>query len=414
MRRFARRMWTERRERMNVKHAVSRRNFVGSVAAAIGALKVGAADLLAQTRGGMPAGQAAPRRASVEEYDAFAKLSSNENPYGPPESVMKAMNYGFKYANRYGYPDGGIVEEIAKHHGVKPENILLYAGSGEILDVVGTTFTQGGKKVVGVEPSYSQVYQHVTRIKGDAILLELTKDYRQDMPSIVKAAKTHYRDVGFVYLCNPNNPTGVTVTKQEVKQLLDGLPDDMPVLIDEAYHHFVDDPNYATSVPYVVEGRPVIIARTFAKIAALAGMRLGYAVASKDMIEKMRPYSMGSINAIVKWGGVAALKDTDSQARVKKLTTDLRTKTTAELQALGYDVIPSQTNFFMVHIRRQVQPVIEEFRKKGVLVGRPFPPMLEHLRVSIGTAEEMDRFVAAFKEIFPAGKSTTAGGKAGA
>src|SRR5436305_7998143 len=181
---------------------------------------------------------------------------------------MKAITQALKYANRNGYPDGGIVEEIAKHHGVKPENILLSAGSGEILDVVGTTFTQGGKKVVGVKPSYSQVYQHVTRIEGDAILLELTKDHRQDIPSIVRAAKTHYRDVGFVYLCNPNNPTGMIVTKQEVKQLLDGLPEDMPVLIDEAYHHFVDDPNYATSVPYVLEGRPVIIARTFSKIAA--------------------------------------------------------------------------------------------------------------------------------------------------
>jgi histidinol-phosphate aminotransferase len=319
---------------------------------------------------------------------------------------MKAMNSAFKYANRYGYPDGGIVEEIAKHHGVKPENILLAAGSGEVLDVVGTTFTQGGKKVVGVEPSYSQVYQHVTRIKGDAILLELTKDHRQDMPSIIRAAKTHYRDVGFVYLCNPNNPTGIIVTKQEVKQLLDGLPEDMPVLIDEAYHHFVEDPNYATSVPYVLEGRPVIITRTFSKIAALAGMRLGYAVASKDLIERMRPYSISSVNAIVKWGGVAALKDTASQQQVRETTTRLRKKTSADLQALGYEVIPSETNFFMVHIRRPVVPVIEEFRKKGVLVGRPFPPMTEHLRVSIGTAEEMDRFLAAFKEIFPARAST--------
>ncbi len=389
------------------KHAVSRRSFVGTVAAALGSLKVGAADLIAQTRGGMP--QAAARRASVEEYDTFAKLANNENPYGPPESVMNAMTHAFKYANRYGYPDGGIVEEIAKHHGVKPENILLAAGSGEILNVVGTTFAQAGKKVVGVEPSYSQVYQHVTGVKGEAILLELTKDYRQDIPAIVHAAKTHYRDVGFVYLCNPNNPTGITVTKQEVKQLLDGLPDDMPVLIDEAYHHFVEDPNYATSVPYVLEGRPVIIARTFSKIAALAGMRLGYAVASKEFVDKMRPYSMGSINAVVKWGGVAALKDTAAQQQVRDTTNRLRKKTSADLMAFGYDVIPSETNFFMVHIRRPVPPVIEEFRKKGVLVGRPFPPMLEHLRVSVGTAEEMDRFLAAFKEIFPAGKTSTAG-----
>ena len=391
---------------MDVKHAVSRRSFVGTVAAALGSIRLGAADLLAQGRAAAAGAQPMPRRPSVDEYDAFAKLSSNENPYGPPESVMKAMTNAFKYANRYGYPDGGIVEAIAKHHGVTPDNILLTAGSGEVLDVVGTTFTQGGKKVVGVEPSYSQVYQHVTRIKGEAILLQLTKDHRQDIPSIIHAAKTHYRDIGFVYLCNPNNPTGIVVPKQEVKQLLDGLPEDMPVLIDEAYHHFVEDPAYATSVPYVIEGRPVIVARTFSKIAALAGMRLGYGVASKEMIERMRPYSMGSINAVVKWGGVAALNDTASQQHVRETTIRLRKKAATDLQALGYEVIPSETNFFMVHIRRQVVPVIEEFRKRGVLVGRPFPPMLEHLRVSIGTADEMDRFMVAFKDIFGARTST--------
>ena len=391
---------------MDVKHAVSRRSFVGTVAAALGSIRLGAADLLAQGRAAAAGAQPMPRRPSVDEYDAFAKLSSNENPYGPPESVMKAMTNAFKYANRYGYPDGGIVEAIAKHHGVTPDNILLTAGSGEVLDVVGTTFTQGGKKVVGVEPSYSQVYQHVTRIKGEAILLQLTKDHRQDIPSIIDAAKTHYRDIGFVYLCNPNNPTGIVVPKQEVKQLLDGLPEDMPVLIDEAYHHFVEDPAYATSVPYVIEGRPVIVARTFSKIAALAGMRLGYGVASKEMIERMRPYSMGSINAVVKWGGVAALNDTASQQHVRETTIRLRKKAATDLQALGYEVIPSETNFFMVHIRRQVVPVIEEFRKRGVLVGRPFPPMLEHLRVSIGTADEMDRFMVAFKDIFGARTST--------
>jgi histidinol-phosphate aminotransferase len=392
--------------------AISRRHFVGGITAALGYLGLGPdADLLAQVRAAGQSGTAPGTRARMtpNEYDALAKLGNNENPYGPPESVMKAMTQAFKYSNRYGYPDGGIVEELATHHGVKPENILLGAGSSEILDVVGTTFLEGGKKVVGVEPSYGSVYQHATGIKADAIKLALLSDYRQDIPAMIRATKMHYRDVGFVYMCNPNNPTGVIVTKQEIKQLLDGIPEDMPILIDEAYHHFVDDPRYATSVPYVLEGRSVIIARTFSKIAALAGMRLGYAVAPKELIDRMRPYSLGSINAIVKWGGVAALKDTDSQAHVKKITMELRKKTAAELEGLGYSVIPSEANFFMVHIRRQVQPVIEEFLKRGVIVGRPFPPMLEHLRVSVGTPDEMSRFMTAFKEIFPAGKMSTAG-----
>jgi histidinol-phosphate aminotransferase len=392
-----------------MSHDVSRRSFFGGLAAALGYLGLGpSTDLFAQSRPGA-AGNAVPRMRSNDDYDAIAHLSSNENCWGPPESVMKAMNNAWKYSNRYGYPDANIVGEIAKHHGVKPENILLGAGSGEILDVVGTTFLLGGKKVLGVEPSYSSVYQHATSIKTTAIKLPLGKDYRQDMAAMIKAANARASEIGLVYLCNPNNPTGIVVSKQEVKQLLDGIPKDMPVLIDEAYHHFVDDPSYATSVPYVIEGRPVIIARTFSKIAALAGMRLGYAVATAEIVQKMRPYSMGSINALVKHGGAASLKDTAAQAEVKNKVMALRKKTTSELNALGYETLPSETNFFMVSIGREVVPVIEEFRKKGVAVGRPFPPMTTHMRVSIGTADEMARFMTAFKEIFPAKSKTTAG-----
>jgi histidinol-phosphate/aromatic aminotransferase/cobyric acid decarboxylase-like protein len=171
------------------------------------------------------------------------------------------------------------------------------------------------------------------------------------------------------------------VTAKEVKQIVDGIPKDMPILIDEAYHHFVDDPAYAASTPYVLEGRPVIIARTFSKIAALAAMRIGYAVSTPEVIRKMRPYSMGSVNALAKWGAVASLKDTAGQAEVRKKVIDLRNKTTRELEAHGYPTIPSQTN--------------------------PFPPMINHLRVSIGTAEDMDKFIKGFKEIFPKKTATT-------
>lgn len=381
---------------MDVRQSLSRRRFFGGVAATMGFLGLRpAAGLFAQ-------GGTAQFRGSPAEYDGFAKLASNENNWGPPESVMQAMTNAWKYANRYGYPDGNILQAIADHHGVKPENILLTAGSSEVLQVVGTTFLAGGKKVLGADPSYGSVYQHASNIKAEAVKIPLTRDYKQDIGATIEAANRHARDIGFVYLCNPNNPTGVVVTAAEVKQLLDGIPRDMPVLIDEAYHHFVDDPAYGTSLPYVLEGRPVVIARTFSKIAALAAMRLGYAVSTPDIIQRMKPYSMNSINALVKWGGVASIKDTKGQAEIKARVIELRNKTTRELEAYGYPVIPSQTNFFMVSLDgRQVQPVIDEFRTRGILVGRPFPPMLQHLRVSVGLPEEMDRFLAAFKEIFP-------------
>ncbi|MCI0432857.1 MAG: aminotransferase class I/II-fold pyridoxal phosphate-dependent enzyme [Gemmatimonadetes bacterium] len=387
---------------MPANSAVSRRGFVGGVAGAIGFMGLTPIDLRAL---GLRAPFRAAGQRQADQYDSLAKLANNENPWGPSETVLEAMNRAFKYANRYGYPDGGIVDAIAEHHGIERDRILMGAGSGEILDVVGSTFLDGGKKVVGAEPSYGSVYSHATSIKSEAILVDLLDDHRQDIPALIDATRKNYREVGFVYLCNPNNPTGRTVSAREVRQLLDGIPEDVPVLIDEAYHHFIEDPSYEASIPYVLEGRNVIIARTFSKIYGMAGMRLGYAIAKPEILRRMRPYSTGTINAIVKWGGVAALKDKDEEARVRRETIAIRKKAVADIEAMGYSVIPSETNFFMVHIRRPVQPVIAAFREKGVLVGRPFPPMLDHLRVSVGLPEEMSRFFTAYRQIFDSAAS---------
>jgi histidinol-phosphate aminotransferase len=382
---------------MEVRHGVSRRYFVGGLASALGSIGLSPhTELWAQAT----APNEAPRQQrSADEYDALAKLANNENPYGPSDAVMKAMTGAFKYANRYGYPDGNITAEVAKHHGVKPEHVMMAAGSGEILDVCCTALLRGDRKIVGSEPSYTILYNSASNLKADTIKVPLLADYRQDIPALIKATKRNHRDVGFVYLCSPNNPTGRIVTKDEIRQLLDAVPEDVPVLIDEAYHHYVDDPAYATSVPYVLEGRQVIVARTFSKIYGMAGMRLGYAIAPTPLLARLRPFATGSINAIVKWGGVAALKDTASPERVKTEVIALRKKTVGELASLGYESIPSDANFFMVNLKRPVQPAIEEFRKKGVLVGRPFPTLTEHLRVSVGTPDEMRRFMIAFREI---------------
>jgi histidinol-phosphate aminotransferase len=395
---------------------------MGGIATALGVASLSPFELAAQARGQRGAGRGgaaaadpnAPKRDPVAEYDKAAKLANNENPYGPSETVLKAMNDVWKYSNRYGYPDPGIRQIIAEHHGVKPENVLISAGSGEILKVVDTTYLPAHKYFVGPDPTYDSMYNYVTQSKGQALKIPLRKDYTTDIEGMIRATKIHARDVGLVYLCNPNNPTGNIVPKNEVKKLLDNVPEEIPVFIDEAYHHFVDNPNYESSIKYILEGRRVIIARTFSKIAALAGMRLGFAIASPDMIAEMQPQMIGSISSLVKYGGVAALKDTATEQKVKMLNKQLRDRTTAELTAYGYEVIPSDANFFMVNMKTDIAPLGAKFQEKGVLVGRKFPPMDNFMRVSVGSDEEMKRFTAAFKEIMPAGKPSTsaaAGGK---
>jgi histidinol-phosphate aminotransferase len=401
---------------MEDRNAVSRRKFVGGLAAAIGYVSTGPnLDLFAQGRaagqGRRPAGPALSPAEAEAQYDAMAKLANNENNFGIPDSVMKAMTDHWKYAGRYGYPGAGVQAAIAEYDGVKAENVMLSHGSGEILSLIGTALLQGGKKVIGVDPTYASVYSHASNIKSEAIRIPLTADYRQPMDQIIEATNRHKDEIGFVYICNPNNPTGVIVTKQEIKKLLDSIPATMPVLIDEAYHHYVDDPNYATAMPYVAEGRQVVVARTFSKIAGMAALRIGYAVAPTEILQKMRVYQGGAINVLAQYGAVAALKDKAAMAEVKAKTIALREKTAKDLKALGYDVIPSQANFFMVGLKREVQPVIQAFREEGVLVGRPFPPMTQHLRVSVGTAEEMDRFLVAFKKVMARPATTIAQGQ---
>jgi histidinol-phosphate aminotransferase len=393
---------------MSMSH-VSRRHFVGgAAAAALGMLGANPDRLAARERriaergirrlpGGAPMLRA--WQSQVDEYDALAHLSSNENPFGPSAQTLEAMTYAFKYSMRYGYPDNGVHQRIADAHGVSRDHVLMGAGSGEILDVVGLTWLAHDKKVVGVEPSYGSVYRHATGIDAGTILLPLEPDYRQNVERMVDATNRNARDVGFVYVCNPNNPTGVTMTAEEIAFLLDNIPEDIPVLIDEAYHHFVEDPAYEESLKYVREGRRVVVARTFSKIYGMAAMRIGFAVAPPDMIEEMRPYSTGSVNALARWGAVAAMGDTEAADRMLAHNRTWREQTRADLEALGYETIPSETNFFMVDLRQRVAPIRQAFRERGVAVGRDFPPMLNHLRVSIGTEEEMGRFMNAFEDI---------------
>jgi len=403
---------------MSIK-TVSRRGFVGGAAAALGTMA------LPQVARALPAPAVekgirripgwtpywAPTQSQVDEYDRLAHLSSNENPFGPSKKTLDAITYSFKYSMRYGYPDNNVQERIAEAHGVPRDHIMLGAGSGETLEVVGLTYLGHNKKVIGVEPTYMSVYGTATGIDADVIALPLEADYSQNVQKIVDATNRHYREVGLVYLCNPNNPTGVVMTAAEIAYVMDNIPEDVPVLIDEAYHHFVDDPAYEESIKYVLEGRRVVVARTFSKIYGMAGVRIGFGIASPEMIDEMRPYSTGTVSALARWGAVAAMEDKEAEQRILTHNRRWREQTVADLASMGYESIPSQTNFFMVNLRTRVAPIRQAFRERGVAVGRDFPPMLDHLRVSIGSEEEMGRFMNAFEDIMRTTATSSSGAR---
>ncbi len=285
---------------------------------------------------------------------------------------------------------------MGKFHGLAADNILIGTGSTEILKVCDDLFLQSKPHLVAAETTYDAVYQYAVNSHAEVTSVPLTKDHRHDLQRMANAITSR---TGLVFICNPNNPTGTIVTKDEMKRFMDRVPESVTVVVDEAYSHFAGS-DYESAVRYVKENRNVVVAKTFSKAYGLAGMRIGYGIAKANIVDKMRPYGLDFNLTVPSVAAAdAALADSQHIDRVVRGNDAQRTAFNSEMKSLGYEVIPSQSNFAMVNVRKDVSPVIEEFLKRKILVGRPFPPMTKFLRVSMGTDDEMRRFYSAFRQI---------------
>ncbi|HWQ03146.1 MAG TPA: aminotransferase class I/II-fold pyridoxal phosphate-dependent enzyme, partial [Candidatus Nitrosotenuis sp.] len=234
----------------------------------------------------------------------------------------------------------------------------------------------------------------------EPVKVPLTKDFRHDLPAMAAACNAQ---TGLVYVCNPNNPTATIVTRSELAAFLERAPATATVLLDEAYHHFVEDPQYASGFEFLSKTPNLVVVRTFSKIYGMAGMRLGYAVAAKEKIAAMREHVVwNNSNASVLDAALASLADTGHVPRHRQMMNDTRRWLVRELQREGRRTMPSETNFIMVDVGGDVRPVIDAFRKRNILVGRKFPSLANWMRVSVGTRKEMEKFLAALREIVPA------------
>ncbi len=329
------------------------------------------------------------------------QLNSNENPYGPSPAAREAMTRSQAVAGRY--PDGSedeVRQALARLHGVAPQQIQLGCGSSEVLRMADGAFLDPSRNVVAAEPTFEAVlaYNRVTRAK--AVKVPLDASFRHDLPRMAAACDAA---TGLVYVCNPNNPTGTVVTGDEMAAFLARAPPSVIVLLDEAYHHFVEHPGYRSGTEMLAAHPNLIVVRTFSKIYGMAGMRLGYAVAAKEKVEALDRFaSFSNTNAAVLAAALASLAEPDLVPRMKKRLNDARRWLTGQLTADGRRVIPSEANFVMIETGRDVAPLIAAFQTRKILVGRRFPSMPTWLRVSIGTPEEMAAFVAALRELVPA------------
>jgi histidinol-phosphate aminotransferase len=324
------------------------------------------------------------------------RLSANENPYGPSSSAMNAMRDAMRLANRY--PDDendALIETIARLHGVSADHIILGDGSSEILKLTAAAFSGPAKKVVMADPTFEALGHYARAAQGEVVKVPLTSAYAHDLEKMAAVP-----GAGVIYICNPNNPTASITRKDAVRAFLQSVPQTAMVLVDEAYFHYADSPDYESVIPFVQMRPNLIVARTFSKIYGMAGLRCGYAVAQPSVIEKMNQQkAWDSVNVIALTGARASLLDAAHVADGRKRNSETRKGVVSALTELGYEVVPSQANFFMVNIRRPVRPVIDAIRAQGVHVGRLFPALPQHLRVTIGTPQEMQAFLAAFRTV---------------
>jgi histidinol-phosphate aminotransferase len=333
--------------------------------------------------------------------ESTIQLNANENPYGPCPAALAAIAGSEAVACRY--PDAAhkqTLEAIARLHGVEPENVAVGCGSTQILDLCDFAFLAPDRKLVAAEPTFEAVLTYSRNLHARAVKVPLTADFRHDLGKMAAACDA---STGMVYVCNPNNPTGTILYKNEIESFLSRVPRSTVVLVDEAYFHFVEDPRYASVAGWVGRYPNLLVTRTFSKVYGMAGMRLGYAIGQRGLIAPLNErISFASANSAVLAAGLASLKDPDVVPRNRRRLNDTRRRLVHEMEKDGRRVIPSEANFVMIHLGRDVAPVVEEFRKRGILVGRKFPSMGEWLRVSIGKPAEMDAFVAALRRIVPA------------
>lgn len=328
-------------------------------------------------------------------------LNSNENPYGPSPRALEAMVEAHEVCMRYpDYYADQLSDKLASLHGVAPANLIVTCGSTELLKLATQAFLGPGKRLVVPHPFYEDVPYYAGLTGAEAVEVPVRTDFHQDVEAMARAAR---EKPGLVYLCNPNNPTAVVEPAVVVEKLMAQMPGDGVLLVDEAYHHYVDDGDYRSMIERAKSSSNLVVARTFSKIYGMAGLRLGYGIASAELIERMRPHKVRmSWNVMACAAALVSLDDQDWVRQNQERNRAARVFLTEAMAQRGREVIPSQANFACVEVPVEVREAIQGFRREGISVGRRFPGLERHLRVSVGTIDEMEKFVAAYDRLFGA------------
>lgn len=326
------------------------------------------------------------------------KLASNENPLGPSPLALEAMKAALEEVHLY--PDAEcyeLREAVSVSLRISPDQLVFGNGGEEIITLIGKAFINEGDPCVISRDVYD-AYESVIRIMGGKVVYSDLVDFRIDLDDMLEKIDTKTK---LVFICNPMNPTGTIVTRQQLEPFLEKLPENTLVVLDEAYFHFVSDRNYPDGIDYVRQGKNVIVLRTFSKIYGLSGIRVGYGVASRELIQYLRlvkePFN---VNSLAQVGALAALKDHGHVKRTLDLIQSEKEFLYRELSAMGIRFVPTEANFIFLDVGMEAKSLFREMLRRGIII-RPGDiwNLPTFARVTIGTHDQNLKFLTALKEI---------------
>ncbi len=327
------------------------------------------------------------------------KIASNENPLGPSPKALEAIRNCLDNLNRY--PDGNATtfkDKLSKKLGVNPDMIIPGNGSNEVLELLAATFMKPGDHAVVSEHAFV-VYDLAVDSRGfEKTVVPAGPNFGHDLRAMAKAVQDNTR---IIFIANPNNPTGTYSTKQEMDELLETIPDDVIVVVDEAYFEFVEKDDFPDAVELVKSGANVVACRTFSKLYGLAGLRMGYGIMSPEMADYMnRVRQPFNTNMPAQAAAEASLDDTEFLNKVLEINRKGMAYIEKELKRLGIEFIPSVGNFLIFKSPKDADELYQELLRKGVIV-RPMKgyKLPEYLRVTVGLEDENQRFIQAIEEL---------------
>jgi histidinol-phosphate aminotransferase len=330
--------------------------------------------------------------------DVKARLSANENPFGPSAKAKQAITEALNMSYRYSFSSGELSSKIIAFEGLKPGTVSIGAGSSPFLSAGAKYFSNGGGTIITGDPSYNDLPSEAAELGAKVIKVPLTADYKLDLAAMEKAIDSTTK---LVYLCNPNNPTATIVDTAELKAFIARVSPKVPVFVDEAYIDYVKDPQSVTVMDCIKQGMNVIVLRTFSKLYGFAGLRIGYMVAQPAMLAALNKLTEGgmSISCLSMKAALASYQDREFMDDALAKTFASKAFLYDTLKKEGYDYIPSEANFVLFPIKMEGRKFTQEMGKRGVSLRSWQFSGKDWCRVSIGTMDEMKAFATAFSEI---------------